>query len=154
MTSSIHCREAVLADAAIITEFQLAMAWETEQLRLNPLKCTPGVLAVFEQPQRGRYYVALEGDRVFGSLLITYEWSDWRNGDFWWIQSVYVIPEARGKGVFKQLFHHVKSLAETRTDVCGLRLYVEKRNTRAKQVYQQLGMSGDHYEVCEWMKGQ
>lgn len=154
MTSSIHCREAVLADAAIITEFQLAMAWETEELRLDPLKCTPGVRAVFEQPQRGRYYVALEGERVLGSLLITYEWSDWRNGDIWWIQSVYVIPEARGRGVFKQLFYHVKSLAESRTDVCGLRLYVEKRNTRAKQVYQQLGMSGDHYEVCEWMKGQ
>jgi GNAT superfamily N-acetyltransferase len=123
-----------LAGAAIITEFQLAMAWETEQLRLDPLKCTPGVRAVFEQPQRGRYYVATEGDRILGSLLITYEWSDWRNGDIWWIQSVYVIPEARN-------------------DVYGLRLYVEKHNTRAKQVYQQLGMSGDHYEVCEWMKG-
>jgi GNAT superfamily N-acetyltransferase len=142
-----------LADAATITEFQLAMAWETEQLRLDPLKCTPGVRAVFEQPQRGRYYVAQEGNRVLGSLLITYEWSDWRNGDIWWIQSVYVIPEARGRGVFKQLFHHVKSLTEARNDVCGLRLYVEKRNTRAKQVYLQLGMSGDHYEVCEWMKG-
>ncbi|MCD6051349.1 MAG: family N-acetyltransferase [Verrucomicrobia bacterium] len=129
------------------------MAWETEQLRLDPLKCTPGVRAVFEQPQRGRYYVAADGDSILGALLITSEWSDWRNGDIWWIQSVYVIPDARGRGVFKQLFAHVKSLAESRTDVFGLRLYVDRRNTRAKQVYQQLGMNADHYEVCEWMKG-
>ncbi len=152
MSHTIQCRAAIPSDAPTITEFQLAMAWETEQLRLDPLKCTPGVLAVFEQPQRGRYYVATDGDQILGALLITSEWSDWRNGDVWWIQSVYVIPEARGKGVFKQLFAHVKALAEARSDVFGLRLYVDRRNTRAKQVYQQLGMNGDHYEVCEWMK--
>lgn len=129
------------------------MAWETESLRLDPVRCSAGVKAVFEQPQRGCYFVALQGERVVGSLLITYEWSDWRNGDVWWIQSVYVSPESRGHGVFKQLFHHIKGLAEARTDVFGLRLYVDRRNTRAKQVYQQLGMSADHYEVCEWMKG-
>ena len=153
MSHTIQCRAAIPSDAPTITEFQLAMAWETEQLHLDPLKCTPGVLAVFEQPQRGRYYVATDGDRILGALLITSEWSDWRNGDIWWIQSVYVIPEARGKGVFKQLFQHVKALAESRADIFGLRLYVDRRNTRAKQIYQQLGMSADHYEVCEWMKG-
>ena len=153
MSHTIQCRAAIPSDAPTITEFQLAMAWETEQLRLDPLKCTLGVLAVFEQPQRGRYYVATDGDRILGALLITSEWSDWRNGDIWWIQSVYVIPEARGRGVFKQLFAHVKALAESRADIFGLRLYVDRRNTRAKQIYQQLGMSADHYEVCEWMKG-
>lgn len=128
------------------------MAWETEQLHLDPLRCGPGVRAVFEESRRGQYYVALENDRITGSLLITSEWSDWRNGDVWWIQSVYVMPEARGRGVFKHLFQHVKSLSEARSDIFGLRLYVDKRNGRAKQVYEQLGMNSNHYEVCEWMK--
>lgn len=153
MKPTLHCREASPAEAGIITEFQLAMAWETEQLRLNPLKCSLGVEAVFKQPQRGRYYVIEEMGSIIGSLLITYEWSDWRNGDIWWIQSVYVVPEARGRGAFKQLFQHIKSLAEADHHVHGLRLYVDRNNERAKRVYQQLGMNGDHYEVFEWMKG-
>ena len=153
MNPSLHCREAGPAEAAILTEFQLAMAWETEQLRLNPLKCSLGVEAVFKQPQRGCYYVAEEAGSIIGSLLITYEWSDWRNGDIWWIQSVYVLPEVRGRGVFTQLFQHVKSLAEADHHVHGLRLYLDRHNARAKQVYQQLGMDGEHYEVFEWMKG-
>lgn len=150
---TLHCREAIPTEAGIITEFQLAMAWETEELRLNPMKCSSGVLGVFEHPQRGHYYVAEENGKVVGSLLITYEWSDWRNGNIWWIQSVYVIPEARGKGVFKQLFQHIKTMAENDAQICGLRLYVDRTNVRAKQVYQQLGMDGEHYEIFEWMKG-
>lgn len=143
---------AVPEDAAAIVEFQIAMARETEDLELDPEICADGVAAVFADPKHGFYLVAEQDGRVIASTMITYEWSDWRNGVVWWIQSVYVVPEARGQGVYKGLYAYVRELAGDDDKVRGIRLYVDKRNTRAQQVYARLGMNGEHYQVFEWMK--
>jgi GNAT superfamily N-acetyltransferase len=145
-------REATPHDARTIVEFQVAMARETEELELDRGTLDDGVAAVFEDASRGRYFVAVDGDRVAGSLLITYEWSDWRNGVVWWIQSVYVIPELRGQGVYAGLYRHVQQIVNGDPLVKGIRLYVDRRNIRAQQVYTRLGMNGEHYSVFEWMK--
>ena len=147
----VHYREAVPADASAIIEFQLAMARETEDLELDREILTSGVNAVFADPALGRYFIAEDDGRVIGSLMITYEWSDWRNGMVWWIQSVYVIPEFRRRGIYAGLYTHVKQLVEQST-VRGIRLYVDKRNTAAQEVYTRLGMNGEHYLVFEWMR--
>ncbi len=148
----IEVRTAVRRDAAAIAEFQVRMARETEGLELDPPTVARGVAAVFDEPAKGKYYVAENGGRLAGCLLTTPEWSDWRSAWIWWIQSVYVAPEARRRGVFRSLYAHVRRLAEARADVCGIRLYVDKRNTRAQEVYRSLGMCGDHYQVFEWIK--
>jgi GNAT superfamily N-acetyltransferase len=145
-------REGEHADIDPIIRFQLAMAEETEQFRLDPEICARGVRAVFENPSLGRYYVCELDGVVVASLLITYEWSDWRNGEVWWIQSVYVIPEVRRQGVYTGLYSHLENLARTDDRVRGIRLYVDRRNTSAQQVYRKLGMNGEHYQVFEWMK--
>ena len=128
------------------------MARETENIDLNHEICSKGVHAVFEDPSKGQYYVCEADGRVVGSALITHEWSDWRNGVVWWIQSVYIVPEKRGKGLFSGLYRYIKRLATVDADVRGLRLYVDKSNTNAQQVYLRLGMNGEHYQVFEWMK--
>jgi GNAT superfamily N-acetyltransferase len=143
---------AVPEDAAAIVEFQIAMARETEEVELDRDICTEGVAAVFADSKHGFYLVGEQDGQVVVSTLITYEWSDWRNGVVWWIQSVYVTPEARGRGVYKGLYQYVQELANADEDVRGIRLYVDKRNTRAQQVYARLGMNGEHYQVFEWMK--
>lgn len=145
-------RRAAPTDLNDIVEFQLAMARETEDLGLNRDVCAKGVQAVFDNTSLGAYYVSEKDGRVIASLLITYEWSDWRDGMVWWIQSVYVIPEARKQGIYAGLYAHVKSLTEADDRVQGIRLYVDKRNARAQQVYARLGMNGEHYQVFEWMK--
>jgi GNAT superfamily N-acetyltransferase len=148
----VSFRDATLHDAAAIVDFQLAMARETEDVSLDTDTCTRGVQAVFADPSHGRYFVAEEGGRVVASLLITYEWSDWRNGVVWWIQSVYVRPELRKQRVYAGLYQHVKSIASRDKRVRGIRLYVDRRNSVAREVYRRLGMDGDHYLVFEWMK--
>lgn len=145
-------REARLEDAEVIIGFQLAMALETEGLRLDAGVCGPGVRAVFEDASKGRYFVAEEGGRTVASLMLTYEWSDWRNGMVWWIQSVYVVPELRGRKVFSGLYGFIKRTAEKDPSVTGLRLYVDKKNASAQRVYAALGMDGGHYAMYEWMK--
>ena len=129
------------------------MAWETEQRRLDPERVRLGVAALLNDAAKGRYFVAEveNGGRVVvgGQLLITYEWSDWRNGSFWWIQSVYVAEEFRASGVFKALYHHVQALAKERNDVCGLRLYVDAHNSKARKAYERLGMKRTDYEFFE-----
>ena len=145
-------RDANESDAQDIVDFQIAMAKETEDFALNRATCTRGVAAVFTNPSLGRYFVAEDGGKVVASLMITPEWSDWRNGIVWWIQSVYVRPEARRRGVYAGLYDHVKQIAYRERDVMGIRLYVDKRNTSAQEVYRRMGMNGDHYQVFEWMK--
>ncbi len=142
-------RTAVFDDAVRITEFNALMAQETEGRVLDFERLSRGVEAVLRDPSKGIYYVAETNGVLVGQLLITYEWSDWRNGTFWWIQSVYVHKEFRGQGVFKSLFEHVFKKAKEKNDVCGLRLYVEKENSRAKQTYEKLGMKKTHYDVYE-----
>lgn len=142
-----------MEDVPTIVGFQLAMALETEQVTLDLETCRKGVTAVFEVPSHGQYFVAENSSgEVVASLLITYEWSDWRNGLVWWIQSVYVTPGERGKGVFAGLYGHVKRRADDDPLVRGLRLYADRRNTGAQKVYTKLGMDGGHYVVFEAMK--
>jgi GNAT superfamily N-acetyltransferase len=145
-------RDAQPADAPHIVDFQIAMARETEEIDLDRATCARGVAAVFDNATRGRYFIAESDGRVAGSLLITYEWSDWRDGVVWWIQSVYVIPDLRGQGVYAGLYRHVQSIVKGDESVKGIRLYVDRRNERAQQVYARLGMNGEHYSVFEWMK--
>ena len=110
---------------------------------------THGVKALLNDSAKGTYFLAEMDGLIVGQLLITYEWSDWRNGTFWWLQSVFVDPAYRGHGVFKALFQHVRRLAAERDDVCGLRLYMDSHNARARQVYERLGMKHAGYEVFE-----
>jgi len=138
--------------APLIADFQLRMAWETEGLRLDPAVCAEGVKAVFERPHLGSYHIAKQGERVVAALLLTTEWSDWRNGTVWWIHSVFVEPELRGQGLFGRFYAYVRGLAEATPGVRGLRLYVDRTNERAQAVYGKLGMNGDHYRLFEWMK--
>ena len=145
----IKIRQAALADAPVITEFNLQLAAETEDLRLDPACVQEGVAAMLKDPAKGIYYVAEVGEAVVGQLMVTYEWSDWRNGNLWWIQSVYVKPEFRRAGVFRLLFKHLQDLARARKDVPALRLYVHADNARARQSYERLGMKHSKYEIFE-----
>jgi ribosomal protein S18 acetylase RimI-like enzyme len=145
----MQIREATNNDIKYLVEFNAAMAFETEQKQLKTEILTNGVKAVLHSAEKGKYFIAeIEGE-VVGQLLITTEWSDWRNGFFWWIQSVYVKPEHRRKGVFKALYQHVEALARQTPGICGLRLYVEKDNHRAQQTYEDLGMHKTHYLLFE-----
>jgi GNAT superfamily N-acetyltransferase len=145
----LKIREAALADAPLLADFNVRLAEESEALRLDAALVRAGVAAVLKDPAKGMYYVAEVEGAVTGQLMITYEWSDWRNGHIWWIQSVFVKPEFRRSGVFRALYNHVQTLARTRKDVCSLRLYVHADNTRASQSYERLGMTRTHYEIFE-----
>jgi GNAT superfamily N-acetyltransferase len=144
-------RKATPEDARAIIYFQVNMAWETEEMKLVPETVTKGVQAVFDDPSRGQYYVADNDGYVIASLLITYEWSDWRNCNVWWFQSVYVAPEFRRQGIFRKMYNFIRQLAEEQ-DIAGLRLYVETKNSRAQKTYEALGMSSEHYSFYEWMR--
>ena len=148
----IDYRQATPDDVSVIVDFQIAMALETEELELDREVCTRGVQAVFDDPSRGRYFLAESEGTVVASLMITYEWSDWRNGNVWWIQSVYVRPSFRGQRVYAGLYEHIQRLVQADDAVRGIRLYVDRRNVSAQQVYTRLGMNGEHYQVFEWMK--
>jgi GNAT superfamily N-acetyltransferase len=147
----VNIRKAVISDAQAIIDFQQKMAWETEQKTLVPEIITKGVNAVFDNPSRGQYWVAEEKDHVVASLLITYEWSDWRNANVWWFQSVYVLPDYRRTGIFSSMYSNIKKEAD-KQGVAGLRLYVETNNSRAQKTYEALGMKCEHYTMYEWLK--
>jgi GNAT superfamily N-acetyltransferase len=149
--SAIIVRPATTIDATQIRDFQLAMALETEDLPLDREKVTNGVQAVFSDRGKGRYYVATSGSEVIASLLITYEWSDWRNANIWWFQSVFVIPAFRRKGIFRMMYSYIKD-ESMNEGVAGLRLYVESANTRAQMTYEAMGMNGSHYKMYEWLR--
>jgi GNAT superfamily N-acetyltransferase len=145
-------RQATEADAQSIVEFQLAMAWETESLQLDEPTVVKGVAAVFTDASKGVYYVAETEGRVVGSLLTTFEWSDWRNGTVLWIQSVYVRPEFRKRSIFSRLYKHIQEKVNSNPNLRGIRLYADKTNTPAHGVYEHLGMTAEHYQMYEWMK--
>lgn len=145
----VSIRLAASGDAETIARFNRAMAQETEQRALDPERLRRGVEAVLRDPSKGRYWVAEVEGRLAGQLLVTYEWSDWRNGAFWWIQSVYVDPEFRRRGVFRALYEHVVREARQAPEVCGLRLYVEQHNRRAQNAYERLGMRPTPYRIFE-----
>jgi ribosomal protein S18 acetylase RimI-like enzyme len=147
----MRIRLATPADAGALIEFNAAMALETEGKELLPDVIGAGVRSLLGNPAAG-FYLLAEQDSAVGSLMITKEWSDWRNGTFWWIQSVYVRPEFRRKGVYKSLYRHVQELASKDPAVCGFRLYVERENERAQATYSALGMKQTHYLVFEELK--
>ncbi len=150
--SRVKIRPGLLFDIQTIADFQIKMAWETEALSLIPEVVHRGVAAVFDDPSRGKYWLAeIEGE-VAGCLLTVPEWSDWRNGAVLWIHSVYVRPENRRMGVYKELYRHLKEMVESSKELRGLRLYVDKTNIQAQEVYESLGMSGEHYHLFEWLK--
>ena len=142
-------RAARIDDAAFLAAGNIAMALESEQKQLDPATVTRGVRAVLDDSGKGRYFIAERDGRRVGQLMITYEWSDWRNGNFWWIQSVYVLPGARRLGVFRKLFDHVEQLAKADATVCGIRLYVERENARAQATYRHCGLEDAGYVVME-----
>lgn len=145
---SITVRAATRADITAIAQWNLAMAWETEHKALDPSVLERGVTAVFDEPRRGFYLVADRAGEAVGCLLVTYEWSDWRAGDFWWIQSVYVVASARREGVFRRLYEDAQQRAR-QAGAVGLRLYVETENERAQRTYAGLGMERCHYFMYE-----
>jgi GNAT superfamily N-acetyltransferase len=142
-------RMAESKDAAALIEFNQAMALETEGRRLDPQTLKSGVEAVFQDAKKGFYIVAESDEKIVGGLMITFEWSDWRGEWFWWIQSVYILPERRGQGIYRKLYDFVKEKAQAQGDVYGFRLYVETENIRARQVYEKLGMGASHYLMYE-----
>jgi len=145
----LNIRDAHANDRLRLADWAVAMAWETEQKKLDPDTVRHGIGAVFDQPGRGRYFIAERKGEAAGTLMLTYEWSDWRNGDWWWIQSVYVAPEHRRQGVYAALYAHVKALAQATPQVCGLRLYVEHHNANAQRTYEALGMLDAGYRMYE-----
>ena len=144
-------RKANSADSSVIIDFQQKMAWETEQMKLVPEVINKGVKAVFNDPAKGQYWIAEDQGMIVASLLITYEWSDWRNCNVWWFQSVYVLPEFRRKGIFRSMYRFIKEEAQ-KNGIGGLRLYVETNNKNAQFTYEALGMQSLHYKMFEWMK--
>ena len=145
---NITVRRAALEDAPTIVRFQMSMALETEGKTLDESTLAVGVRAVFKAPDNGFYLVAEIGETVVGSLLITYEWSDWRSSDFWWIQSVFVDADYRRRGVYTAMHNRAIRMA-TEYEACGVRLYVEKTNLTAQKTYAGLGMRESHYDLYE-----
>jgi GNAT superfamily N-acetyltransferase len=145
----ISIRTAQGTDAKNLVEFNQAMALETEGKTLKPEILANGVEAVFEDSDKGFYVVAESAGEIVGGLMVTYEWSDWRNSWFWWIQSVYITPNFRGKRIYSKLYEFVKNLAREKGNVCGFRLYVEKENFNAQKVYEKLGMEASYYLMYE-----
>lgn len=145
----MEIRIAAPSDAAHLVEFNQAMALETEGRSLDPRKIGPGVDAVFSDDKKGFYVVAEDEAGIAGGLLVTYEWSDWRNAWFWWIQSVYIVPRARGTKLYSRMYAFVKDKAAAAGNVCGFRLYVENDNHHARKVYEKLGMESSHYLMYE-----
>jgi GNAT superfamily N-acetyltransferase len=149
MIVPVEIRKAGPADASVVTGFNAQLALETEGRLLDPGLLDAGVAAVLADSTRGIYWLAEVNRQVVGQLLITTEWSDWRNGWLWWIQSVFVKPEWRGRGVFQALYHFIEEQAAARPDTCGLRLYVDEENSRAKTAYEHLRHEETHYELFE-----
>jgi GNAT superfamily N-acetyltransferase len=143
-------RTATPGDVPVIVDYNRRLAQETEHKMLDPQTVTAGVVAAIADPTtKGPYYLACDGTDVVGQLQVTLEWSDWRNGWFWWIQSVYVRADCRGRGVFRLLYQHVRSQARQAGNVIGIRLYVERDNSGAQATYSRLGMTFLPYMMLE-----
>jgi ribosomal protein S18 acetylase RimI-like enzyme len=148
----VQIRRAHAADADVIAAFNSAMALETEGKRLLPHVVAGGVRRLLAEPALGFYLVAETQGEVVAALMVTTEWSDWRNGRFWWLQSVYVRPAWRRRGVFRALYAYVTAAAALEPDVCGFRLYVERENHSAQATYRTLGMRGTDYLLLEQLR--
>ena len=147
--NAVIVRDAMLKDADTIARFNCGVAMESEGKQLDYPLVRAGVEKALSRPDLCRYFVAERNGEVVGQLMITYEWSDWRNGQIWWIQSVYVLPDFRGRGVFTALFRYIESLARSQKEVCSLRLYMHAENAAARRAYERLGMKATAYQVFE-----
>lgn len=148
----LQIRRARADDADVIAGFNIAMAQETEGKRLLPQVVARGVRRLLEEPALGFYLVAEAQGDVVATLMVTTEWSDWRNGRFWWLQSVYVRPAWRRRGAFRALYAYVTAAAALEPDVCGFRLYVERDNRAAQSTYRTLGMHETDYLLLEQLR--
>jgi len=144
----IHCRRATIDDLEHLVDGNQSIARETEGVELSEAKLKPGIAAILDDQNKGIYWVAIIEEQVIGQILVTYEWSDWRNGQIWWIQSVYVWPEARRQGVFKALLDYVTHEARDHS-VVELRLYADTTNQKAHSTYLNQGFTTGHYQVFE-----
>ncbi|MBH0178213.1 MAG: GNAT family N-acetyltransferase [Nitrospira sp.] len=153
MSAPVIVRQAEYADVDALVEFSAAMAQETEGRRLDRDRLRHGTRAVLDTSDRGFFIVAeireRDRSRLAGQLMVTYEWSDWRNGTFWWMQSVYVDPAWRRQGIYRSMHHHIVEKAKADPAVCGIRLYVEQSNQAAQHVYQRVGLCRSAYLVYE-----
>lgn len=149
---NIQIRKAIETDLATIVDFQLAMALETENLQLDKVIVEKGVATAFNDSAKGQYFVTEIDGEIASSIMITPEWSDWRNGFVYWIQSVYVKENFRRLGIYRKMYAHIQDLVKNDDNVRGIRLYVDKSNIRAQKTYKNTGMNGDHYQLFEWMK--
>jgi GNAT superfamily N-acetyltransferase len=152
MKIDIVTRKALPANWETIANFQLLMAKETEGIDLDRETVSKGVKAIFENPGLGQYFLAEVDGKMVASLMTTYEWSDWRNQMVWWLQSVYIMPDYRRIGIFRQMYEHIRQLVLENGNVSGIRLYVDLSNDNARKTYEAVGMDGEHYQVFEWMK--
>jgi len=148
----ITIQKAEIAHIEILIDFQQRLAFESEGVNLNAETLRKGMNTMFAEPAKGIYYIAREDHEIIGCHMITYEWSDWRNGMVLWLQSVYVKESHRKQGIFKMMYDNLMSIIDNDPQLIGLRLYVDKSNTRAMKVYEAMGMDGSHYTVYEWMK--
>lgn len=148
---SLTVRPAEPVDWPTIVDFNCRIARETENKELHPERIAAGVQRLLEEPTKGRYFVACDGSDIVGQIMHTWEWSDWRNGEIWWIQSVYVLEEYRRRGVFRRLYDRLHAEAQQDPGVVGLRLYVESENARAQATYSGLGMDHTGYLVMEML---
>jgi GNAT superfamily N-acetyltransferase len=148
----MQIRKGEKADAATIAGFQVEMAMETEDLTLDLPTVIKGVNKILDEPNRGYYWLAEKDGEVIGSFLILFEWSDWRNGEVLWIQSLFVKSAHRGKKVFRKMYDDLQAVVNNNPDYMGIRLYVEKTNLKAQQVYEAIGMTREHYDLYEWLK--
>lgn len=146
---TVTIRDATPEDCDIIATYNSLMSEETEGKPLNERTIRAGVAALLADRSKGRYWLAVDGDTIFGQIMVTYEWSDWRNGMLWWIQSVYVARDFRRRGVFAALYRHVAERALASGNAAGLRLYVEQNNERAQSTYESLGMSMTGYRIMQ-----
>ncbi len=152
MPQEILIRLAEIRDVQVITKFNRAMALETEQKELIPEVISKGVDKLLNNPNLGFYVIAERDNEAIGSLMVTTEWSDWRNGIFWWIQSVYIEPNERRKGIYTELYNFIRESANNNPSICGFRLYVEKENILAQNAYEALGMMETDYRIYEELK--
>jgi RimJ/RimL family protein N-acetyltransferase len=148
----IAIRRALPEDLDVLMDFQQKLAEETESVSLDRGTLARGLTALLQDESKGMYFVAEHDGQPVGCCMITYEWSEWRNGTVWWLQSVYIIGSHRKRGVFREMFSTIMKRVKNDPELAGLRLYVDKRNANAMKVYESLGMNGEHYSVYEWMK--
>lgn len=152
LKDNIYLAEANAEDIGTLADLQCAMAWETESYKLDKSTVSKGLQALFDDATKGKYYKLRHEQKIIGCMLNTFEWSEWRNGYILWIQSLYIVPEFRGKGLFGLVYQHLQNLVNTSEELQGIRLYVDKTNVKATKVYEALGMNGDHYHFFEWMQ--